>query len=164
MSATQEDVSKALGTSGGGVIVRALGREWTLTPPSIDRLDEWKSWRESVARRNLVAARRQLLGDETLTPEEREGSAAVYEDLARITSERIDTGYYSWEKPGTAEQLRSVEGMVRFMWLLVKERHPHVTTAYVEKLLRAEPEAFKSAVEECVRRARPNGEAPEEGA
>lgn len=154
---SSSDLDKALATP---VLVFALGREWKVSPTSVNDQREFQAWLEARARLKLIDAKRQLVKDETLSAEDLLAGSEVYADLVDVTSTHIDTGHYSWGKPANTEGLRTADGFTKMLQITLKKEHPNVTPEYARELLEAEPDAFRDAVITALGRAVPNDTAP----
>lgn len=145
------EVNSALGKEGHGQVVRALGREFVLKPPTQSCYAEYERWLERHARDKLRESR------EYLPPEEYE------ED--RITLLRdINTFQYSWGKPLCKASLVSVEGGLEWAAILLRQTTPKADAALARKIIEDAPDEFADALKIVVEtgdRVRPNAEPTE---
>ncbi len=144
------DTNKALGAAGAGQIVRALGREWTVLPPTRLCLARFQAWLESEARRKLVAGKADIDAD-------------TYAEMLSKTLDQINTGYYSIGEPAFDAAIHTYTGLLQFMTILLQQKHPEVNPEQCEKLMQDAPEEFKIVLTSYGRSSLPKEEETKEG-
>ena len=144
------EVSKILGSAGGGELVTASdGKEWRLSPCTKRVQSYFEAWLKSRVRAGAVSQK------ETLAEED-------YIQLLSTVEENIALDRYSWGGLPCRKALIQPTGLVELLRLLLELHHgkERLKTADVEKLLEADGEQFGSAIRTILGLPHPKAEEP----
>lgn len=125
------DVSTALGTAGAGETFEALGRTWSVLPPSQKVKSDYEARMKMEARQDLLEEEPQL------TPEK------FREKQRKLTAAIRGRAEYAYGGPFFKELIVTAYGSSLLFWMCLKLSHPDMTLEFAEALIEAnEPEAL----------------------
>jgi hypothetical protein len=137
------EINAALGAAGAGVKVEAMGKEWTVLPPTQKCLGAFEAWCEQESMRKLQRMRSVMPAEDF--------AAAQKEHLDGITAMK-----YTWGNEACSALLRTVSGMVEFTLLVMRQAHPELTRPELERLLGANKKGFGDALAKAMQLAFPS--------
>jgi hypothetical protein len=129
--ASENDI---LGVEGSGELVPALGKEWSVTPPTKATKAAFEAWMNLEARRRLLA-RKPLLSAQDFRREWKQLTAAELRDD------------FAWGGELFFDVVSSAAGGARMALLLLRQRHPDVTLEIVQEILTEAGELLTWAVQ-----------------
>jgi hypothetical protein len=131
-----------------GEIVELNGQAWTFSHITPSIRGQFSVWLKGRARQGLAEERREGI----LGPEE-------YREEADALKRQFDGGSYSWGSPlggkemageAVLASLKSRDGMVYLIGLLLKEHHGNVPAEKIYELMAADAVAVAEAVARCM--------------
>ncbi len=137
------EINRALGSSGGGITVEALGETWTVSYINQRMKGQMESWLENRARQKLIACKDDL-------------DPTDYEERMDLQEQNIAAGVYSYDGKPMKKALHSAitgsAGIYQLLKVLMKPSHPDLTNQDIEQLLEKEEDglAFVAALKESL--------------
>jgi hypothetical protein len=131
-----------------GEVAEIAGAAWTFSHVTPSIRGQFSAWLKGRARQGLAEERREGI----LGPEE-------YREEADALKRQFDGGSYSWGSPlggkemageAVLASLKSRDGMVYLIGLLLKEHHGNVPAEKIYELMAADAVAVAEAVARCM--------------
>ena len=131
-----DDAGLTTGSAGGGEMIQALGKTWTLAPVTFAIQAKFERWCRLRARQALVEDKDGLPAD------------AYQENLSSLNRE-IAAGRYSWGvSMGEVirDSLNDLPGLLHLLGLLLQVNHDSITQDDVRAIFEGNPEGVGLAL------------------
>lgn len=140
------DVSTALGTAGAGETFEALGRTWTVLPPSQEVKSAFEAWMKMARRQELLEQKPFLSADDFRDAER------------RLTALIIGRKEFAYGGPFWREIIPTEAGSTRLFWLCLRQAKGQGETTFemAEALIEAEQDAAQWAFRMALAQADPS--------
>jgi hypothetical protein len=127
-------INDVLGAAGDGVAVEVEGEKWHFYPLTKGAQASFEAWLEERVWQKLRAAKKNLDADD-------------YARLVEHLHERICRGDFGLNSDAYDRAMKSGDGLLFFMQLLLRPRRPGVTREECLALLEKNPEVVEEALE-----------------
>lgn len=128
------EINRALGEAGAGCSLEIGGEMWILSWPTKGMQAKYEDWLERRARKAALAWADDLDED------------AYQGMLARVNGE-IAAGKYTFGQPACLAAMKTADGFLELMRLLLEPKHPRITTEKVRQLLEADPHGWVATIQ-----------------
>ena len=146
-----KDFNRLLGAFGGGQKLQALGKEWTVSPPTLQTLGEYEAWMKMRASQEVIAAKDVL-------------DAADYREMLAAVNADITCGVYNWGSDNFERIVKTVDGFRQLFYLMLKPAHSHITSDQADAILADNHQGVAEALKSIFPSVEDNGQASAESA